>query len=250
MKKKILILSALFLVFVIALAPASLLASFINQQEQVSASGLEGNIWNGEIAQLNVQNYQFNNINYSINPLALLLANLSLQLDITSGDFEGVSDLVLTRDYNNSFTLENANLTVEASQLEDKLPLSGVSLNGLITTTDLNLEVKDRKPDNVSGIVSWKNAALSSSRNQWDLGNFVLDIDTDTSKKEITGQLRKVPNKLKLEGKFTLSENGTFEFIGSIATDLDETLYNSVALFNNGKPANGRLPIKFKQKLF
>ena len=36
----------------------------------------------------------------------------------------------------------------------------------------------------------------------------------------------------------------------TISTDIDESLYNTVALFNNGKPANGRLPIRFKQKIF
>jgi len=101
-----------------------------------------------------------------------------------------------------------------------------------------------------AGQVSWRKAAINFAGQSWFLGDFIINTQTNKTKKEIVGLFEKTNNKLGLEGKIILSENGMLEFVGSIATNIDQDLYSAIALFNDGKPANGRLPIRYKQSMF
>jgi hypothetical protein len=82
-----------------------------------------------------------------------------------------------------------------------------------------------------------------------ELGQFIINLTT-TDNKTIIGELAKSKNTLDLQGKFTLSEKGLFEFTGTVSSDIDQTIYNAIAMFSNSQVKNGRLPIKYKQTIF
>lgn len=249
MKSKILKLFGLFLIFVLVLTPASLINQVLPAQNKVSLVGISGSIWFGTIEQISAQGLQVEDVDFSINPLALLTAKLSVDLDIPRGDILGSLNLALDSDYKNSLMLNDVELELNAQQFQKYLPVRGVEIQGDIETSGLMLRTENKKPAQMSGQVSWQKAGVGFAGNNWSLGDFIINIRTDEAKKEIIGELQNSKNELGLQGKVILSANGMLEFVGSIATDIDKSLYNAVALFNDGKPANGRLPIRFKQKV-
>lgn len=213
------------------------------------ARGFSGTIWSGRVDSLSAQNLLFKKVNFSLNPLVLLSGGVSVDLDIPKGDVLGGLTLVLSGFSEPNILIEEANLKLAADVLENYIPLKGIELAGKITTTDLLIQVIDKKPSEISGDISWAKAELTFSGQKWELGRFSVHFSTDSASKVITGQLLKTKNQLGLEGKMTLSPNGMAEFVGHISTDIDQSLYGAMALFNNGKPAGGKLPIKFKQKV-
>jgi len=249
MKKKILILSSLFVLFIAAMAPASLIERFMPRQEYISISGLSGSIWSGKIAQVSAMGENFYDVDFSLSPFAILIASLSLDVDISKGAVVGDLNVVLDKNYNENVTLNNVNLSVKANSYPSYMKTFGIELGGDIDISKLDLTIENKKPVIVNGIVGWKSSSVIYAGQEWSLGDFSVVLLTDEENKTITGKLNKIKNELGLEGQFTLDNKGVFEFVGSIATDSEQALYQAFALFNNGKPANGRLPIKFKQKV-
>ncbi|TQV85496.1 type II secretion system protein N [Aliikangiella coralliicola] len=249
MKKKIFVLTGLFILFVFMQAPASLIENFLPQNNKVTVAGLSGSLWSGEIATVNTPELSLKNVEYSINPLALFLAKLSLNLDISDRDVDGSLNLKAGSNYQESIELSDVNLNISASTFEQFVSVRGVKLSGDVSSSDLDVILENKRPTNINGRASWRKAAVVFGGKTWNLGDFVVELSTDEAKKTIVGNLQKTKNELGLEGKVTLLPDGMLEFVGSISTKIDQSLYNTVALFNNGKPANDRLPIKFKQRV-
>ena len=249
MKKKIFILVGLFLLFMVVLTPAKLIESFLPQQNLLAVSGFSGSVWSGEISHINAQQISLKDVSFSINPIALLMAKLSVKLDIPKGDINGDLNVKMGSDYQKNIEFSDVNLSVQAAVLKSFIPIKDSEVGGVLESEALNLIVENKKILAVDGLGSWKNASVTYSGENWALGDFSVQLSTD-DKKVIQGKLLKTKNALGLEGSFSLTTAGVFEMIGSISTESEQRLYQTFALFNNGKPANGRLPIKFKQKIF
>ncbi len=250
MTKKLLILFLIFIIFVIYLTPAKLAQSFIPASQAFSVTGMSGTIWSGKINQIGVGNIELKDTEFSLSLLALLTANLKLSLNSTMGDILGNLAIYLPPDPNGTIQVSDANLNFNAALFESYLPFPGTVLKGKLSSSDLSVLILRKKLTQMSGKVHWRNAEVSYDGREFTLGDFSAESITDDKSKNIQIKLLKTKNALGLEGNITLTPDGMLEFIGSVATNIDESLYNSIALFNNGKPAGGRLPIKYKQKIY
>ena len=250
MKKKILILVPLFFVFIIAMAPASLLENLVAEQKRVTVSGFSGSLWSGEINSISTNGLAFENVEYSLGLLALLTAKASIDLDIKKGLVKGNLNVTAGSDYMQSMHINNANLRLSAAELENHIKLMGAKLKGNISTADLSLELANNRPKSADGTLRWRNAAVVFAGKEWPLGNFAVDVSTNERTKAIVGKIRDNKNQLGIDGEVSLLPNGMVEFSGSISTEIDKSLYTAISMFKNGNVKNGRLPIKFTQKVF
>ena len=250
MKKKIFILLGLFLILVIAFTPAKLLSGFMPDRSPVSLSGVSGSVWSGEINQVSVKQFTFKGVLFSIDLLSLVKVSPAVFLDIAGGDVSGTLIFHQTEDFNKSIKVEDVNVNFSGELLKNFLPLPGLELSGDFSTQELALLTQNRKPTNIDGMIRWQNAQVSYAGQSFQLGDFNIVATTDEEKKLITAQILKSKNALDLQGQVSLAANGMVEITGSISTETDQNLYNAFALFNNGKPKDGRLPIKFKQRIF
>ena len=219
-------------------------------QRGVIASGFSGTVWSGKIDQLSAQKMSLKKVEFSVNPLAMLTGGLSVTLDIPEGDLIGDLSLKVSGMDKPDLLIKDANLKLAAKKIEDYIPFKGIILNGEIVSKNLLVDIESQKPKALSGDVSWKKSSIGYAGQQWDLGIFSARFTTDDKTGVISGKFLKTKNKLGLEGKVSVTPDGMLEFIGHIATDIDQNIYSTLALFNNGKPAGGKLPIKFKQKVF
>jgi general secretion pathway protein N len=250
MKKKIVILSGLFLVLLVAMTPAKLIEYFMPPQNNLVISGVDGSIWSGQVRHAMVNNIALKDIEFSISPLSLVLFSPKIDLEIASGDVQGEITLFLNGEMESNLRVESMSLELAAELLEAFSPVKGVELRGTILTRDLDFTLENKKPALMQGQVHWQNAIFTFNGQRFELGDFLLTTVTDTNAKTITGEIGKTKNIIGIEGNVVLTADGSVEISGSIPTDIDQTIYRTLALFNNGKVENGRLPIRFKQKLF
>jgi general secretion pathway protein N len=249
MKKKFFILSILFIFFLLMLAPAKIIKSFMPQQAQINLDGLSGSIWSGKINQISTANFNLSNVEYQLNPFALFLAKLSVSLKLSDQDIKGNLAIKLSSNYANYQTIENANLTINSNLFSHYLPMANTQINGEIVSRGLNIIMVNKKPELIEGELRWNQANVNINGKDWALGTLAVKLETDQTNGDIKAQILPTENALDIKGNIKLSRDGIVEFIGSISTDTEQQLYQTFALFNNGKPANGRLPIKFRQKL-
>jgi len=249
MKKKIIILTLLFLVLVIVFAPVRLAENFIPESNDLSISGMQGSIWSGRIDLLEIKDWALKNIDYDLSVFALLSGTIGGSAKINKGDIKG--DLSFGIADQNSIAISDGNIEISALNFERYLPFPGIELNGKFLTNELSAQLVDKKPIIMTGETSWKGASVSIAAKKYELGNFQIIWDTDLEKKLITGTIKKnQKNKLDMDGKINITNNGMFEFNGSIAASSEKAIYSAFSLFANGKVQNGRLPIQFKKKIF
>lgn len=250
MKKRILILSLLFIVFVIALTPAKAIFWIMPVQKNIVISGVSGKIWSANIEQVNYQQMQLEKVKVSPGLFSLISLQPEFAFDILKGDLTGTGNLALQSASANGFLMSDANIQINAAYLQTYLPLRQLKLNGIIKTSQLTLQTEKGKLILADGKLSWLQSVVEYSGNSWALGDFILKLETNKQNKTVSGELQKTNNQLGLQGKLTLNQQGVFEFIGSVSTDIDQSLFNALSLFANGKVENSRLPIKYKQRLF
>lgn len=248
MKKKVIIFASLFLVLVVLKTPATLLKSFVPNSSKISLSNLQGTIWSGKIGQIAVQDIVIDDLAFSLNFVDLLTAKLGADLDFTQGDILG--QLGVTFSDQNSFDIQDANLSINASMIESKISFKGIQLFGELVFTDLAAKVSNKRLVLLDGQSTWSKASVAFAGNDWTLGDFKLQWKTQSASGNILGDILPSKNQLGLQGQVIINKAGLLDFKGSISTDIDRKIYNAFLLFANGKVNNGRLPIKFKKKIF
>ncbi|MGX5202987.1 type II secretion system protein N [Aliikangiella sp. IMCC44632] len=250
MIKKIVVLSLCFIVFLVYLIPASLFENHIPARQGLSISGLSGTIWRGEVRETRFNTTSVSETSFSLSVFSLFLGALSVDLEIPQGDVTGELNVTLPLSANKPLQLKDASLKLRAEQLNPIIGIRDVSVGGQISTDTLEAKVLAKKLLSLNGSGRWNNASVNYAGQNWELGDFLFSAKTDEANKLIEITILNSKNKLDLQGKATINSAGMFEFIGSISTSTEQSIYNAMTLFNNGKPAAGRLPIKFKQKIF
>lgn len=80
--KKIIIGVGIYLVFLVALLPASVVVKLAPIPNGVSLSGVSGSIWSGNIESVTVQNRQLEQVQWQLSPWSLVLGQAKLDLVI------------------------------------------------------------------------------------------------------------------------------------------------------------------------
>jgi len=249
MKKKIGILIGLFIILVVAFAPARLAEGFIPKNNDLLVGNLTGSIWSGKVDQVLVKGWNLQEIEYDLSLLSLITGSFGGNSSVHKGDLKG--DFSFQIGDSKNIVLSQSNIEIDAIKFEKYMPFPGINLDGIASTKDFSIQLIDQKPSHLSGMTSWNNANISLNGNNWPLGNFDLLWDTNQESKLITGTLSKTrKNQLGIEGKVTLTKEGLFEFRGSVSVSIDQNIYAALSLFSNGPVKDGRLPIKFKKKLY
>ena len=247
MKKKMVYLFGLFVFFVLWLVPASLLRSYLPPVSGLIVGNIQGTIWGGEIDTLQYRQLQLKAINFSLKPFELITGAAAVAVELNDGDVTGSVDIAA--ESKASFTVRSADLMMRAYLLEAFLPIRGIKLEGRLASQDLDFAINDTRPTFIEGVTSWQNASVDFSGQLWQLGDFAIRWRT-LDDGRLQGIFQKTDNRLGLEGKIELSSQGMLEFIGSISDKTEKPVYDTLALFADGKAASGRLPLKFKQKIF
>ena len=80
--KKIIIGVCIYLVFLLALLPASVVITLAPLPNNINLSGVSGSIWSGSIESVTIQNRQLEQVQWQLSPWALLLGQAKLDLVI------------------------------------------------------------------------------------------------------------------------------------------------------------------------
>lgn len=173
----------IYLVALVVLLPARFVLQFVPPPAQVEWGGVSGSIWSGQVGVLRVQDVTLREIDWRLNPLALVMGRAQVSLHI--GDHPGnivigQGQLRLT-----TSTLQVQSLTLEG-RVADLAALSPVpspfALQGEVSLKLAHFQWGQPLCSELDGQLQVSNAALQLGRNWEELGDFRADLNCDNGR--------------------------------------------------------------------
>jgi general secretion pathway protein N len=200
-----------FLVFVIAMVPASQLARRL--PPELALSGVAGTIWSGSAAHLSVNGHALGATDWSCRPWRLVMLEWSCHVSVKpsggeitgelSGGFDGV---------------------IDGRDITGRVPISvfeGVATPrdwiGMLQIDVERLRIVQQRPEDAAGTLILRGLKAPGAAGQL-LGDFELvvgegAVGTDT----LTGRLRDLGGPLHVRGAIELNRDGSYLLSGEAA---------------------------------
>ena len=246
--KKILISGIIYLVFLLVLLPAKTALWMIPLPPQVQLSGIDGSIWSGEAASATFDNRQFEQIHWDINPWALAIGQLSVDLTIgskatafsTKGHVvlstAGISMSDINIESSNAFLIGN-------TQLPFRTKVAG----------DVSLFIKDFVQgvpicEQLQGRLFLHKLQVNNQFGDFPLGEIELGLACNDGQLALSADEKH--NKLGISGSVLLGENNQYRLQAKIkpTPEQPEKIRNSLSFL--GQPDNqGYYKINYQGRL-
>jgi hypothetical protein len=191
----------LFLVLLIASAPAHLLGALISA-ERVVLSGYAGTLWRGSAARVLVATpggwFHLGRVNWSLKPWSLLLFAPRLDIDASWGRQHIAGEIALAG--GDAVTLREFEASLDASLVQELAPLA---LDGLLTANFALLEVDAGLVTQAQGRLVWERASWLSPRGPVPLGSYAMELGVPQGR-AVQGMIVTVSGPVTAEGRIQL----------------------------------------------
>ncbi len=251
MKKRYYILTAVlsYLFFTLGSVPAAKVVSLAQQNTKlpVKLYGVHGSIWNGGANKAMVQGQPpINNIQWSINPAMLLLAQLSGEVKGSIKNQNIVGDVSASALGN--ISASNIRARMDAAVVQELIQMPLGELGGVFSINIDSLEMKSEGLPNITGKLKWKNAKLTVLETV-ELGFIDLSIDTDEDGKLIA-VIKNKKGQLLLDGKASLDNKKMYSINMRITPEKNasDNIRQSITMFAK-RQTDGSYLVKRKGNL-
>lgn len=204
------LLGTIYLLFLIATAPASLLGRAIFLPPGITLEQLEGSVWQGAAGKVNIASnmgpIQIQDVRWTVQWPYLLRGELALKLETAAA----AGSLSVARGFG-GVRLLHADLAMPAADLAQILPPLGTWQPGgeVLFQSD---GFKPHASTPGAALVRWNNASLNLSPLQ-ALGDYRLTFDSRAEK--IAARLETLSGKLQLTGNGEYSSAAGLRFSGN-----------------------------------
>ncbi|WP_187276353.1 type II secretion system protein N [Parahaliea maris] len=197
------VLLLLFLVFVVANAPARLLPALL-PGEQLQLQGVSGTLWHGSASRCLVQTpagpLQLGRVEWQLKPLSLLTFAPALDFASQWGE-QHASGLVKVRGLND-VTLDGISARADAALLRALAPLA---VDGLFSLQAEHLRVRNGRPVEAAGRLVWENGAWTAPQGRIALGSYALDFRQEDDSSPLEGQVITLAGPVQAVGNASLA---------------------------------------------
>ncbi|WP_395338685.1 type II secretion system protein N [Ningiella sp. W23] len=225
-----------YALFVFANTPAVYVSNFVNTKSQgeVSILGASGTLFNGNAMAIEASGFRVNNVEWSLSPLALLIARADIEL--TGGAIRNAEQIYVNADARLSlfspenFSLQNTQILVPAKTVLSQVPLPvAVTANGRFR---VDIETLSMEPGctELSGEGAWLNAVVDTPAEPVNLGSFEANLAC----REGSLIVDVAPgNRLNLSASILIDPQGRYEASGQFKPDanLPEVIQQAVQFF-------------------
>jgi len=233
-----------YLFFALASTPAAKVISLAQDNFNLPAKfyGVQGSIWNGRADNLLVQNHRIDQLQWSLNPAALLLANISadIQASIKQQNIIGHVSVNLSGD----IEAEDLRTTLSAEDVQQLIALPFGELGGKFVLNIESLTWSGEGIPNATGTIKWRQAKLTLVETV-DLGQVLVKINPD-DKNGLTIKIENKGGALSIDGNIALSDKKQYKLQLDFnpASNANANIKQSLAMFAK-RQSNGSY--RFKQ---
>lgn len=198
-----------YLIFTLINTPAATVLSLVedNMNIPVKFYGVQGSIWDGRSDRVMIQGQQpLDNLHWSINPLSLLLASLSadIQAQVQQQNIVGSIRLGPTGNLSGS----DIRARLDASQVQQMLAMPFGELAGVFNIDIESLQWSGTGLPEARGTIEWQNAGLTIVESV-DLGHVDMNIKPGKDG-TLEATLKNRKGDLGIEGNASLADNNNY----------------------------------------
>jgi len=207
-KFAIVLVVAIFLITVLVRMPAGVLSALLPRE--LHCQEPTGTVWQGACAELRSGQLTLADLHWRLHPLALLRAQLRLELQ--SGDAHAAGHGTVTLHLNGDLEIES---------LSALLPLRGgftplpADWDGGLELAIAHASLASHHLASIEGTLTARQ--LRSEHPAADLGSFELRFPPATAGAASIGALRDIGGPLALQGVVQLAQGGAYEINGTVA---------------------------------
>jgi len=206
---------ALYIVFVVVTAPASIVTRFIPDNAGIQIGNITGTLWNGKLTQLNYRNqFQLQQLTWEFNWLSLLMFKATA--DIKFNNDQKALDGVGTIGYGFSgLMLSDANINIDAATLPPYLPLPvEVASSGKLSIVVENASEGTPYCSELDAYVLWHEANVDTPMGSIDFAS--PSIDLSCSEGAVIASLKQHSEQLTTNVNIELTEDKHYQLVGTI----------------------------------
>lgn len=233
MKRRYYIIIALcsYIFFALANTPAAKVIALAKENMQLPAQffGVQGSVWNGRAESVVAQAHRIEELQWSINPLSLLLARVSADVE---GNIENQTVIGhISVRMNGDIHAENVRSRLKAEELQKIINMPFGELAGVFNVhVDSLIWSGEGLPETFAS-VKWQQAKLTLV-DSVDLGQVMLDIKPGDNK-DISIAITNSGGVISLDGTILLDSNKQYKLKMDFkpAADATEDIKQSLAMF-------------------
>jgi len=230
---------AAYLLFLLVAAPAvKVLPLFQSRLQNIQLAGVEGSLWSGKAAQLDVSPLQLKDVRWSFRPFSLFVgrAEFKIHSQLEAQKIRAkVGSTFLGRPY-----LSDLRGRIRANDLLYWLGLKPVQLDGQLDFHIDDVEWSESGLPAMAGTVWWSLARLVSPL-ELVLGN--AQLDTQIEDAVTRGTLQATGGALLVQADVELKPDGAYRFDADIQQkgDVPQAVVKFLSAFAEYKDGNYRL---------
>lgn len=234
MKKRYYILIGIisYLFFTLGNVPAAKVISLAekNAKLPVKLYGVQGSLWNGSADKIIMRGQPtVNNLEWSINPSALLLARLSADVKASIKQQNIIGNISINAIGN--FSASDVRARIDAKVMQELIQLPLGELDG---TFNINVQSLEANPEGlpvVNADIKWKNAKLTMLETV-DLGFIDLLIKPGKDN-QLVATINNKKGQLLLDGKASLNDKKMYDVNLRITPEKNATnnIRQSIVMF-------------------
>lgn len=223
--------------------------SRVELPENLSISGLDGSVLNGNLEQVLVDRIEINNFEYQFNAGCLLSLSVCYQFQFEQG--EGALQVNL---FDQSLTLNNLDITYPLEELSVYADKLLVQPTGLVNLTIESMILKDQQINQINATAVWQAAGVSGE--PINLGDYELKLESGNQAYQF--QLKDKEALLTVDGKGQLKANGQYSANISIRSEpgLNRSIKSALEFIAKKQGLNqydirrtGKLPVQVMSRL-
>jgi len=235
--------------------PVKHVLPYVKLPPTVRLTGLDGNLFGGSIAEVYLNDFPIQGIQYSYMPSCIPMLKLCYHVDYDQGQLQLAYDVL-----NGDTEVSRSRVEYPVTTLLARLPVPAlVKPTGRLQLEIDDMSMQQNKLLSVNGKLTWRDLGLDQDGSNVNIGDYQVDISGDVEAYNFT--FNDLDAALDVSGDGSISAAGTYEVDVRIATKagLDpqiKSILNLVAA-RSGNSANkyrieqkGRMPANITRQLF
>jgi general secretion pathway protein N len=239
----ILIAVCSYLFFVLAGTPAAKVIALANNNFNlpVKFHGVQGSVWNGQIDSLTVNSQRIEQIQWSINPAALLLASLTadIQANIKNQRLTGR----ISVNMNGNIQAKDVHTKISAAEVQQLIAMPLGELGGDFSLNIESLHWQGAGLPATTATIKWRNAKLTLV-DSVDLGQMLINIRPD-DKGGLAINMSNSGGVISIDGTIQLSDKKQYTLLINFkpSSHAKDNIKQSLAMFAR-RQSNGSYRLK------
>ncbi|HEY3486482.1 MAG TPA: type II secretion system protein N [Gammaproteobacteria bacterium] len=253
MKKTLLALlcAVIFIVFLIASAPAGLAASILRRTTPIQLEGVSGTFWHGTAQRVVTPELQLGQVTWRIHGWRLLrgVAELTLEFPAGTDNLRGRAELGFN--LLGKLSLRDVDLQADADWVFARAAIP-IAAGGFFSLQIDSAEFQQDRPPRLKAQLDWQEAEVIYPQ-RYGLGAYRLSLQhaPEIDPQYILGEVHDIDSPFNINGTVRIESNGDYRFTARIDTDpaAPEILRHTL-LFIGAPDADGSVPIERTGNLF